>query len=233
VVAEERYGDAPGPAPYPEEAAVVAGAVERRRREFTTVRLCARSALARLGAPPGPVLPQGSDGPRWARGAPRWPDGVVGSMTHCEGFRAAAVAHRAAVASVGVDAEPHEVLPRGVESVIAGPEERDALARAAAAHPGVAWSRVLFSAKESVYKAWFPLTGRWLGFDQCRITLQPRDGTFTADLLVPGPVVGGRRVERFTGRWRVSGAVAPHHGRGHIVTAVAVPAHAGPGGGAR
>jgi 4'-phosphopantetheinyl transferase EntD len=42
---------------FPEEAVVVAGAVARRRREFATVRACARRALARLGHPPVPLLP--------------------------------------------------------------------------------------------------------------------------------------------------------------------------------
>src|SRR5262249_33599292 len=58
------------------------------------------------------------------------------------------------------------------------------------------WDRLLFSAKESVYKAWFPLARRWLGFEEADVTLDPA-GRFTARLLVPGPVSG------FTGRWTV------------------------------
>ncbi|WP_442812969.1 hypothetical protein OG930_28490 [Streptomyces sp. NBC_01799] len=44
-------------------------------------------------------------------GAPVRPPGVVGSITHCTGYRAAAVALRARVLSVGIDAEPVHRCP--------------------------------------------------------------------------------------------------------------------------
>jgi 4'-phosphopantetheinyl transferase EntD len=75
---------------------------------------------------------------------------------------------------------------------------------------------MLFSAKESVYKAWFPLTQRWLGFEDASITIDPAEGTFTARLLVAGPVLGDGPLTGFTGRWLV--------GDGLIITAIAVPA---------
>lgn len=37
---------------HPQEAAVVARAVDKRRREFAAVRLCARTALRQIGMPP-------------------------------------------------------------------------------------------------------------------------------------------------------------------------------------
>ncbi|WP_171166145.1 4'-phosphopantetheinyl transferase superfamily protein [Streptomyces sp. I05A-00742] len=220
VVTEHAYTDAPDdPAAllFPEEAAQVARAVPKRQREFTTVRVCARAALGRLGYAPGPLLPN-------RRGAPRWPDGVVGSMTHCQGYRAAAVARAADAASVGVDAEPNGPLPDGVVDMVTLPDERERLAALAGGHPGVHWDRLLFSAKESVFKAWYPLTGLELDFDEAELTVDPVAGTFSARLLVPGPVVGGRRLDGFDGRWAV--------GNGLVVTAIAVPA-AVSGGGAR
>jgi 4'-phosphopantetheinyl transferase EntD len=177
----------------PAEAAVVRGAVPKRRREFAAVRRCARRALGTLGCPPAPLLPG-------LRGAPGWPAGVVGSMTHCAGYRAAAVARAADLLAVGIDAEPHAPLPDGVLEAVAGPAERAGLAGLGAAVPGVCWDRLLFSAKESVYKAWFPLTGRPLGFEDAELTPRP-DGTFAARLLVPGPIVAGRELTGFTGRW--------------------------------
>jgi 4'-phosphopantetheinyl transferase EntD len=202
VVVAELFADPPQVDLYPQEAEVVARAVDKRKREFATVRLCARTALAELGVPPAPILP----GPK---GEPRWPDGVVGSMTHCDGYRGAAVARDRSIVSVGVDAEPNLPLPDGVEESVTLPEEREALARLAKEHPGVAWDRLLFSAKESVYKAWFPLTRSWLGFEECVIDTDPPAGTFTGTLLVPGPVVDGRRLTGFTGRWRTwDGVVA-------------------------
>lgn len=92
----EEIGDPPL---YPEEEALLSRAAPARRLEFATVCACARTALASLGFPPlrscrGPF------------GAPIWPTSVIGSMTHCPRYRAAAMAHAADVNSVGVDAEP-------------------------------------------------------------------------------------------------------------------------------
>ena len=168
---------------FPEEEALLARAVDKRRREFATARDCARGALAALGVAPVPIL-------RGERGAPQWPPGIVGSITHCAGYRAAAVARASDVLTIGLDAEPDEMLPDGVLGSVSLPGERERLRDLAAAAPGTCWDRLLFSAKESVYKAWFPLTGRWLGFEDADITIDAADGTFEARLLTAAPMVG-------------------------------------------
>ena len=124
VAVAERWDDPPEAVLFPAEEAVIANAVDKRRREFTTVRHCARLAMAELGLPPVPIVPG-------ERRAPNWPDGVVGSMTHCAGYRAAAVARRTEVLSLGIDAEPHGPLPDGVERAVTLPEEREHLRRLA------------------------------------------------------------------------------------------------------
>jgi 4'-phosphopantetheinyl transferase EntD len=184
----EAWDDPPDAVLLPAEEAVISRAVASRRREFTTVRHCARQALARLGLPASPLLPG-------ERGAPQWPAGVVGSMTHCTGYRAAAVAPATALCTLGIDAEPHEPLPAGVLPVISLAPERAGIEALAAGHPGVHWDRLLFCAKESVYKAWFPVTRRWLGFGDAEISLRP-DGTFGARILLADPPLAG-----FSGRW--------------------------------
>ncbi len=209
VRAVETSADASEDCLWPAELAVLSRAVAKRRAEFTTVRACARAALAQLGVPPAAILPG-------LRGAPGWPPGVVGSMTHCAGYRAAAVAREEFAASVGIDAEPHEPLPDGVLGMIARPEEYTRLAALASAAPAVHWDRLLFSMKESVYKAWFPLTGRWLDFEGASIAVEPAAGTFTARLQVPGPELDGRELTGFTGRFSVSDTL--------VMTAIAVPA---------
>lgn len=224
VAVSELFTDPADLVLFPEEARVVAGAVTARRREFTTVRHCARAALARIGVAPQPILPV-RGAPAWAARAPGWPEGVVGSMTHCDGYRAAAVARRTAVASVGVDAEPNLPVPEGVSELTTLPEERDVLDGLAATDASIAWDRLLFSAKESVFKAWYPLTGRWLDFHECVIVPDPARGTFTATLRVPGPTVAGARVTRFDGRW--SALTAEAGGFSHLATAVVVPAGGG------
>jgi 4'-phosphopantetheinyl transferase EntD len=198
IATAEEFDDRLDAVLFPEEAALIRNAVEARRREFATGRLCARRALSRLGVPASPLL-------SGAHREPVWPSGVVGSITHCAGYRAAAVATDQQLAAIGIDAEPDEPLPAGVFDAIATGDE---VAAVKELPPGVAWDRLLFCAKESVYKAWFPIAQRWLGFEDAVVTLGP--STFTAEILVPGPL------SRVTGRWLA--------GRGLVLTAVAVPA---------
>ena len=78
------------------------------------------------------------------------------------------VGRSAAVRSVGIDAEPHGVLPGGVLDAISPPAERGEIGALPA---GLHWDH-LFCAKEATYKAWFPLTERWLGFEDAHITFE-------------------------------------------------------------
>jgi 4'-phosphopantetheinyl transferase EntD len=208
VASEEAFGDLPETVLFAEEEAVIAKAVDKRRREFTTARACARAALAKLGERAVPIVPG-------VRGAPQWPAGVVGSITHCDGYRACAVARGSDIVTIGLDAEPHDRLPDGVLDAVSLAPERARVAELTAAVPGVCWDRVLFCVKESVYKAWFPLTGRWLGFEEACVDFDPAGHSFAARLLVAGPVVNGQVLTGFTGRWLVS--------KGLIVTAIVVP----------
>ncbi|MFJ4159769.1 4'-phosphopantetheinyl transferase [Microbacterium testaceum] len=192
--------------PFPEEEAVIRDAVPKRRDEFRAVRRCARRALARLGHAPAPLLP----GPA---GAPTWPAGVVGSMTHCAGYGAAAVAERSQLSTLGIDAEADEPLPDGVLHLVARPDEITHLSAVASAGTFHA-DRLLFSAKESVYKAWYPLTQRWLDFDDVSVTID-RDGR-RFDAVVLTPSAGPFR--RYAGAWTV--------GSGLILTACVLAATA-------
>jgi 4'-phosphopantetheinyl transferase EntD len=181
------------PAPlFAEEEAQLAGAKAKRRREYATVRRCARRALGELGVAPA-ALPRGEGG------APRWPDGVVGSMTHCAGYRAAAVAGAGQLAVLGIDAEPAAPLPAGVLGLVTSPAERERLAELAGAAPAIPWDRLLFCAKEAVYKAWFPVGRQWLGFRDATVRIEP-DGTLAATVHP-----GGTRHDlgELTGRWLV------------------------------
>lgn len=213
VESEECFGQASGGALFAAEEEVVAHAVEQRRREYAAVRHCARACLARLGYARQPILPGFG-------GAPVWPVGVLGSMTHCTGYVAAAVAPAARVASIGIDAEPDASLPEGVLEVVGTPAERDRLSRTPAAPGAPAWDRLTFCAKEAVYKAWFPMVAAWLDAQDVEILLHPTDGTFTAVLAREGLVVDGSPVRQLAGRWT--------RGHGILLTAVVLPA-----GGAR
>jgi 4'-phosphopantetheinyl transferase EntD len=211
VAVAEWTGAGEPPPLLPAETELVAGAAPGRRHDLAVSRACARGALARLGHQPVPVL-MGPDR------EPVWPGGVVGSLTHCAGYGAAAVAAAARFAAIGIDAEVRRPLPGGVLGKVALPPERAWLEARPA---GGCWDRLLFGAKESVFKAWFPLTGAWLEFRDALVTFEPATGAFSARLLVPGPAVDGRRVEALAGRYVVTD--------GLVLTAIAVERASGAG----
>lgn len=189
---------------HPVEVEQIGAAVETRRIDFATARACAREAMTRLGVTPGPVI-------RGGRGNPVWPAGVVGTLTHTDGLRAAALASSDVVRSLGLDVEPHGALPEGVLEAVSLPEEA-AWARAARDEaPRIHWDRVLFTAKEATYKTWFPLTRRWLGFSDARLRLtttfvddDTASGELRSRILVdPHATDGGPDLLEFRGRWAV------------------------------
>jgi 4'-phosphopantetheinyl transferase EntD len=175
-----------------EESAIVT-ADTRRQAEFAAGRECAHAALAALGAPAGPVLPGRA-------GEPRWPAGIVGSLTHCAGYRACAVARAQTMAAIGIDAEPARPLSAGLIEAVAVPAERRPLAELRLARPELPWDLLLFCAKEAVYKAWFPLTGHRLGFAGVLVEFVAT-GAFTAR-------VTGTAAASVAGRWLVRDGLA-------------------------
>ena len=183
----------------PAEATLVARAVAKRRQEFTAGRLAARTALARLGAPPGPLL-------QTPRHAPDWPEGMVGSITHCQGFCCAVVARSAHARSLGVDAETGEALEDQIAALVCGPAE---LAHFAALPPPPCgnWPKLAFVAKETFYKCVDPLLGELLDFDAVTVRFAPDPGGEGGGFAIaprrpelaagPGPLPT-------TGRWTVA-----------------------------
>lgn len=185
---------------FPEEQAVIERAVAKRGGEFATGRHCARRALAELGIAPGPI---GTG----VKGEPLWPPGVVGSITHCDGYRGCAVSAADDLSALGIAAETDAPLPDGLSADIAMAGEAAQLAMLAAAHPDVSWDRLLLCMKEAVYKAWFPLAESQLGFEDAMVSIDVSRKCFEARLLVEGPLVGDRRVDRFDGRWAAVGGL--------------------------
>ncbi|MDG4779085.1 4'-phosphopantetheinyl transferase superfamily protein [Micromonospora sp. WMMD961] len=153
-----------------EQACLGERAVETRRRDFAAGRSCARRAMTDLGLPPTAV-------PAAADRAPIWPAGVVGTITHTTGYCAAAAALTTDVRSVGMDAEQHHEIDPGVRRMVLLPEEE---ALCAGLPSGTSWPVVMFSAKETVYKVWYPVVGTWLGFRDAQLDVDPDAGTFTA-----------------------------------------------------
>ncbi len=163
------------PAIYPDEAELIFGASEGRQREFAEARACAREALRQLGVPAGPI-------PATDDGAPVWPEGIVGSITHKGGYRAAVVARRSCLAGIGIDAEVDRRLPEGLLETIASAAELEQVEELLGQRPVMPWDRLLFSAKEASVKAAQPLRTGVAGVRMAEVRLDPRTHSFSASV---------------------------------------------------
>ena len=180
----------------PEEEARIVNAVPKRREHFTAGRNAGRAALRQLGLPPSAIL--------WdPRGAPLWPDGVAGSITHCDGFCCAVVASQTSLRSIGIDAEVKSPLGAAMARIICRPEELAHFAELPTL-AGTNWTKLAFSAKEAFHKCFYPLTGITLDFRDVtvRFTVQPgaASGAFAIALVASIPGQAGI-TSRIAGRW--------------------------------
>lgn len=160
---------------HPGEEIHVAGSADKRRRDFALGRVCARAALAELGHGDA-VIAKGDDG------APLWPEGIVGSITHTKGYAAAVVGRRCDFAGLGIDAEQAAGVTRDLWPRLFTAAEQERLQ--AQADPRLA-ATIFFTAKEACYKAW-ALKGP-LVFREMEIALD-RDGFVAVrpDARLPG-----------------------------------------------
>lgn len=168
-------------------------AVEQRRLEFLTTRCCAHAALEATGVPPEPLL-------RGTHGQPLWPNGVIGSLTHFSTragpgvpatsaapatpgarafpagvYRGAAVTRADRFALLGIDAEQLAPLPAGISAMIFTQSERRSAAVMFGAMPDLPLGRLIFSIKESFYKARYPVAGSWLDFLDAEVAFDRPD----------------------------------------------------------
>ena len=144
-------------------------AAATRRSDFLMGRLAAVEALRRLGA-------EGSVG-RSADGAPAWPEGIAGSLTHHSGVAAAVVGRD--LEGLGID-----ICPR-----LEGDRLRAVVRQCLTEAEREAWvseeaATLAFAAKESIYKAAYPRAQRFIGFDEAEI-VEVGDGTWAARLCGP------------------------------------------------
>ncbi|MBI6630200.1 4'-phosphopantetheinyl transferase superfamily protein [Pontibaca sp. S1109L] len=157
---------------YPAERLAIARAVPARQREFAAGRDAARRAMAQRGLANSPI-PMSSDR------APLWPQGVTGSISHCQSCCLAAIALRTDARALGLDVEEDTPLSDDLIAEICTPFERAWLSEQStlqARH----WAKVIFSAKETAYKCQYTVTRRLFGFDGFEISLDQKIGHFEA-----------------------------------------------------
>jgi len=176
---------------YPEEMALLRGASPRRACEFAGGRICARQVLADLGIRGGPLLAGGA-------GAPEWPKGIVGSISHTTGRCVAAACRIRDAIGLGVDVEGSDVDNRDITPVLCTESERawvDSIPRGRGA-------TLLLSVKESFFKGYHPLTGFFLEFDDVEVTFIRVANRFMVRLVNDNaPSLLGER--EFSGRYWV------------------------------
>jgi 4'-phosphopantetheinyl transferase EntD len=182
---------------FPEEEGTIAGAVAIRRIEFAAGRTHARRALAALGVTPGPI-PVGADR------APTWPAGFVGSITHTRSLAAAAVAPAATLAGIGLDIEELRPEIEEIALMILTPTERPRLNGLDSAERQ-RMATLIFSIKEAVFKAHWPLTRQFLEFADVEVTFGPDLGGFIARVR---PGAAGALPQAYRGRCATPGRFA-------------------------
>ena len=175
---------------HPAEQQSLGKVVQKRRNEFSTGRLCAGKALASLGVDGQPVLPG-------HKREPSWPAGVVGSISHSHELGVAVVSRDPRIASLGIDVETRSGISEGVRDAVCVHDELAALPPELN-RPEV-W-KLIFSAKESVYKCLFPLRREWIGFAQASLRFDFAEGSFVP-LMDPALGIENSILSRLRGRF--------------------------------
>ncbi|HVQ09452.1 MAG TPA: 4'-phosphopantetheinyl transferase superfamily protein [Allosphingosinicella sp.] len=182
------------------ESALIEGAVAKRRREFAGGRNAARAALDALGFAPMPILR------RDAR-APAWPEGAVGSITHCADFVCAVAARSSRFVSLGIDAERAQRMEAGLAELVCREDEFSHFAELPAID-GVDWAAIAFSAKEAAYKCLSFMLDAILDFRDVSLRFAAADnrraGRFQIDACARCPEL---ETAGLIGRWAVTGTM--------------------------
>lgn len=207
---------------YDGELALVRDAIPERQREFSRGRFCAHQAIRRLGESVSPILAESSR-------KPIWPKGLLGSITHCKWYTAAVVGRTSDYEGIGIDVEENLPLPEGVWGVITTADERwhyENDMTGWASRSQVAWDRLWFSAKESVYKAWSCLTDQWLDFQDCTIRFDKTSASFCAEIrkAISQGAIGGEGVDNPL-RWEGQFVCT----REYVLTLLTIPKILSPG----
>lgn len=166
------------------EEALITKAVEKRKREFRAGRHCAHALLRDAGATCDALL-------KGVQREPAWPTGWVGSISHTKGLCAVAIASTDRFFSIGLDVEQATPLGEDIRDLICSAAEQDQLTRlqlvAGQKIASTPLSKVIFSAKESIHKTYFPLNYHTLDFLDARVELDHERHQFTASIIKPEP----------------------------------------------
>jgi len=162
---------------HPEEEVISASfSSSKRRAEFSLGRYCARRALSKFELESVPILRNTEN-----RG-PYWPKSVRGSITHSEGFAAAAVGLAKDVSGIGIDLESlSRVVDFNIRRHVCVDKEREFL-ESLPTEQANRYLRIIFSAKESIFKCFFPISQTYLYFQDAEIIIDENNSEFSFSL---------------------------------------------------
>ncbi len=158
---------------HDEERILSSGWSEARIQEFAAGRLLARRIMKTMGREPRPLLVGDHR-------QPLWPGKVLGSITHSGGLVAVAAAPRGPLLGLGIDMESAGVSEQAGSRILSLEERSEAAAQGAA--QGEKIRTLMYSARESFYKAQFAITGRFLGYDALRVSVPQRGRDLVFDI---------------------------------------------------
>jgi enterobactin synthetase component D len=151
-----------------------------RIRELKAGRTSARLAIRYLGAESAPILAT-------THGAPIWPTGLCGSLSHSYRWVAALVARSSHYDSVGIDICDRRPLDAAALAGVASADELQVIDRAALISQGISPAAVAFSAKEAIFKCQYPLTlDSSLDFLDVELLRGAQPGSLGARAVGPG-----------------------------------------------
>jgi 4'-phosphopantetheinyl transferase EntD len=156
------------------EEQYIQNAVPKRRKEFASGRAAARAAFKQLGIPPQAII-------RASDRRPIWPEGTIGSISHSKGYAAALVTRIGDIAGLGLDIEDSAPLKNNLLDFILTPQER----KDKSLQPivkGLPRCKAIFVAKEALFKAIYPITKQFFGFQDARVEIH-ENGRWDAYLL--------------------------------------------------
>ena len=154
---------------------------QKRRSEFTLGRICAHRALSRFSLESEPILrnPETRE--------PYWPDSVLGSITHSDGYAAVAVGFKNEIKGIGIDMEN---FSRNVAFNIRRHVCVDSEIKWLESLPIIQANRalrIIFSAKESIFKCLYPSTKRYLNFKDAEVTINESKNNFSFTIFKSCP----------------------------------------------
>ena len=168
------------PSIRPEEERILSpSACPKKRTEFVLGRAAVRYALRELGEY-GPVL-------RGGQGEPLWPEGILGSITHCWPWAVALVLKSWKPLVVGIDLEDLETAGRvDISGLICTAKELDWVRDGFSFHERLA---MIFSAKETIYKGFYPFCRQYIDFKDVELSWFPKRQSFGVSFL------GGTKIQ--------------------------------------